>query len=99
MAGFIDLAVEPSYVHSFAGVVFFNEPQGTTPVQPSAGTITFTVVLEVQRHASQPVLDNVLQANTVDQVDWAGNTLSVKATFSGIIGATHARLIVAGNSA
>lgn len=97
-SGQIDLELDPSFVHSFAGVVFFNDVDGVTPVQPTAGTVTFTVVLDVQPHTLQAVPNNVLQADTPDQVDWAGNTLSVRATFGGIVGATHAKLIVAGNS-
>lgn len=98
-AGQIDLAIDNSRPHNFAGVVFFNDASGVTPVQPSAGTITYTVQLVVQPHAFQAPPDNVINANTVDQVDWAGNTEIVRATFAGIVGATHARLIWAGNSA
>ena len=97
-AGQIDMNVNPSYVHSFAGVVFYDDAEGQTPVQPTAGTSTFNVMLEVQPQAYQEVPNNVLNADTPDQVDWAGNTLSVRAVFSGIAGATYAMLVVAGNS-
>lgn len=97
--GSIEQIIDQSRVHNFAGVVFFNDADGETPVQPTAGTITFTVKLVVQPHSYQPTPSNVINADGVDQVSWAANTISILATFSGIVGATHAKLIWAGNSA
>ena len=98
-AGPIDLKIDISRVHHFAGVVFFNDAEGATPVTPTAGTITYTVQLVVQPQGFQAPQENVLNAADVCQVNWAGNTEVVRATFAGIVGATHARLIWAGNSA
>ena len=54
-AGSITLTTGQSRVHNFAGVVFFNDADGATPVQPSAGTITFTAKIVVQPHAFQDI--------------------------------------------
>ena len=95
----IDLDVDPTFVHSFAGVVFSNDIGGDPIVQPSAGTITLQIITVLQPHAFQEFPSNILQADSPDQTDWASNTLSVRATIAGIVGATHVRLIWAGNSA
>ena len=97
--GSITLSIGQSRVHNFAGIVFFNEAEGITPVQPSSGTITFTVKLVVQPHDFQDVPSNEINATAVDQVSWAANTTTVKATFDSIVGATHAKMIWSGNSA
>lgn len=98
--GLIDLNIDPSRVHHFAGVVFYNDADGKTPVQPSAGTATFQVILTVQPQALQDISNNVLDDLTEPcQVNWAGNTEAIRVTFDSITGATHARLIWAGNSA
>lgn len=94
----IGLELDPSFVHNFAGVTFYNDSDGVTPVQPSAGTVTFTIKTSVQSHAFQTIPNNILQANVPGQVDWASNSEFVLATLSGIVGATHARLFWAGNS-
>ena len=95
----IDLDVDPTFVHSFVGAVFSNDIGGDPIVQPSAGSITLQIVTVLQPHAFQEFPSNILQADAPDQTDWASNTLSVRATITGIVGATHARLIWAGNSA
>lgn len=96
----LDLDIDNSRVHNFAGVVFYSDADGTTEVQPSAGTATFVVRLVVQPQAFQAVPNNVLSDLTVPcQVDWAGNTHTVRVTLADVAGATHCRLIVAGNSA
>lgn len=98
-AGSITLAIGESRVHHFAGIVFYNEEEGTTPVQPSAGTITFTIKTIVQPHGFQAITDGTISATAPNQVDWAGNTIEVLATFTNVVGATHARMIWSGNSA
>lgn len=96
----IDLNVEPSFVHNYAGVVFYSDAEGTTVATPSAGTATFTCQVVVQPQGFQAVPDNALDVTTLpDQVDWAGNTEVVRVTFTGVTGASYAKLIVAGNSA
>ena len=94
----ITLDLITSFVHNFAGVVFFDSPDFTNPVQPSAGTTTFDIITSTQPHAFQSPPNDVINADTVDSVNWAGNTLTVRATFAGIVGATHAILYYNGNS-
>ena len=96
----LDELTDRSRVHNFAGVVFYSDAEGTTAVQPSAGTATFTVRLVVQPQAFQSFPRNVIDDLSVPcQVNLAANTEEVRATLAGIVGATHARLIWAGNSA
>jgi len=98
-AGPLELAIDPSYVHNFAGLLFFNDAEGATPVQPSAGSATFTVALSVQPHVFQAVPDNALDVSVSDQVDWAGNTDRIMVTHADVVGATYWQLIWCGNSA
>lgn len=95
----IDIDVDPTFVHSFAGIVFSNDSGGEPIVQPTAGTITLQILTVLQPHVFQSFPSNILQADVADQTDWASNTLTVRAIIAGIVGATHARLIWAGNSA
>ncbi len=96
----LELDIDHSRVHNFAGVVFYSDAEGTTAVQPSAGTATYEVKLVVQPQAFQSTPNNVLTDLTVPcQINWAGNTEAVQVTLDSVVGATHARLITAGNSA
>lgn len=96
--GFVEVSIKRFEVHNFAGLSFFTDPLGQNPVQPSAGTATITVKTSVQPQGFQPIPNNVIDVTQLGQVDWAANTIAVRADFSGIIGATHARLLVSGNS-
>lgn len=98
-AGTIEFDINNSRVHNFAGVVFFNDPQGSVFVTPTAGMATFTVKLVVQPQAFQAIPNNVLDVTVACQVNWAGNTLSVQVDLTGVTGVSHARLITATNSA
>lgn len=94
----IDLPFDSSYRHSFAGVEFYSDAGGTTPVTAGAGTITFTLVLPVMPNTQQPFTDNLINAIDDATVNWAANAISVRATVAGITGSpTHARLRVSGN--
>jgi len=96
-AGSITLPVDRSYPHNFAGIIFFNDSGGVTPVTPSAGSTTFTIKTVNQSQGFQNIAAGTVAADAPNQVDWAGNTLEVLATFAGIVGATHARLVSTGN--
>lgn len=98
-AGPIELSVDPSFVHSFAGLLFFDDPNLETPVQPSTGSATFLIRSVVQPHVFQIIPSNVIQVSAPAQVDWSSNTEVVQVTPTGIVGATHWQLIWAGNSA
>lgn len=98
-AATIDVPLDPSRPHSFAGAVFFNDATGETPVQPTDGKIVYTVQLTVQPHVFQDIPDNEVDATSPGQVDWAGNTDVVRADVQSVVGATHVRIIVVGNSA
>lgn len=99
-AATVDLLIDHSRVHNFAGVVFFSDAAGATAVQPSAGTATFLLRLVVQPQAFQPFPRNLLDDLTEPcQVNWAANTEDVRVTLAGIVGAAFFRLIWAGNSA
>lgn len=94
----INLPFDPSYRHSFAGVEFYSDADGDTPVAASAGTITYTLTLPVMPNDQQSFTNNVSNAVNADTVNWAANVLSVRATIAGITGSpTHARLRVSGN--
>lgn len=96
-SGSITLQIDENYPHNFAGVVFYNDAGGVTPVTPSAGTVEFTVKTVNQPQGFQAILNGTVDANAPNQVSWDGNALEVLATFTGVTGATHARLYYTGN--
>ncbi len=83
--------------HCFAGVQFFSDAEGITPAIPSAGT----VLIEIQTVNSTPifenVIDNVITASATTTVNWGANTQSLRATPTGITGATHYKLVLTFN--
>lgn len=102
----VTLNLDPSYRHWFAGLLFLKAgtspgadvPEGFEPVQPTAGTAVFTVGSLVQPTFFQDFTGNSISVDTVDQVSWASNVTSVKATISGVTGeATHVQVITVGN--
>lgn len=95
----VDVVVDPSYPHCFAGVVFYSDAEGATQVTPSGGTVTITVETYVQPGFFQTVTNGTYAVTAAGQVDWAANTTRVRATIASITGATHYRLITACNSA
>lgn len=99
--GEILLTVDQNYVHNYAGVIFYNSSSGTVPLDPSGltGSTTFTVKTLAQPQGYQTLPANIVAANALGQVNWAANTLEVKAVFAALTGATHARLVFIGNGA
>lgn len=83
--------------HCFAGIQFFNDAAGTVVATPTAGTI----LIEIRTVNTTPVFETI-PANTVDAtapatISWAANTQAVRATPTGVVGATHYKLIVTCN--
>lgn len=94
----IDLLIDPAYRHSFAGVEFYSDAEGATPVTASAGVILYTLTLSVMPNNQQQFLNNSVNAADNDTVNWGANVISVRATISAITGTpTHAKLRVCGN--
>ncbi len=98
-AGEINLKMPANTVHNFAGVIYFNDASGDTPLAPATltGTATITIKTSNQSHGFQSVTNGALDASTFAQANWSANSLEVKATFAAITGATHAKLIVSSN--
>jgi hypothetical protein len=98
-AGSITVAMTTRSVHNFAGVVFYNDASGDTPLDPSGltGTTDVSVKTTVQPHGFQVAVNPTLNAAIFDQANWAANTTEVKGEFTSITGATHAKLIVTSN--
>ncbi len=99
VSGDILLPISFPNPHSFAGVIYYANSNGDTPLDPSGlgGTATITIRTTNQPHGFQDTVDNVLQANSFAQTSWDGNASEVKCVFAAITGATHARLIVTSN--
>jgi len=88
----LEIELDPSYRHSFAGVEFYSDAEGTTPVTPSGGTVTFELKTPLQPNAFQSFTLNAISAASADQVNWGTNALAVRATLSSVVGAAYARL-------
>lgn len=96
-AGDLTFDIDSNYSHNFAGLVYFNDANGDTPVTPSAGSATLTIKTANQPQGFQSIAAGALDATTISQADWDGNSLQANFSFSGITGATHVRAIVTGN--
>lgn len=98
-AGEITLKMRADSVHNFAGVIYFNDAGGVTPLVPGTltGTGTITIKTSNQSHGFQSITNGALDASTFTQADWSANSLEVKVTFAAITGATHAKLVVSSN--
>ena len=99
VASDITLPVNPDNAHSFAGVEFYNDANGDTPLDPSTltGTATITVKTVNQPIAFQEVSNGTLDISTAIIASWDANATAVKATLAAVTGATHYRLIVSTN--
>ncbi len=96
-AGSITLDIDKNYPHNFAGVVFYNDAEGATPVTPSGGNVIYTIKTVNQPQGFQAITGGTVLATAENQVDWSGNSLQVLATFDSVTGATHARVFYTGN--
>lgn len=98
----IILELSTGFVHNFVGVVYYASVDGLPALQPialSAGQAEITVMTMCQPHGYQSISGGILLATEFAQADWHGNSMKVKAVFTGVQGATHARLFVTGNGA
>ena len=95
----IILDVSSQLAHYFGGVLFYNDAEGATLLDPATltGTATVTAKTINSSFGFQEVNNGILDVSVIDQSDWAGNTLQVRAAFSAITGATHAKLIITAN--
>lgn len=89
--------IDPARPHCFVGIRFFDDAAGTIMATPTAGT----VLVEVQTINSYPDFQDVI-SNEIDvtgqcTIDWGANTKAVRATPTGITGATHYQMFVTGN--
>lgn len=82
------------YPKCFASVDFFNS--GGVRVSPSAGTVTITVKTKNTAEFVS-VANNAIDATALTVPDWFGNTVAVRATPSGIVGAVNYRLVASCN--
>lgn len=94
----IDLdKIDAVKAHCFVGAQFFADANGDAPATPGAGTVT----IEILSINNDPVFESppsdVIQAANPTTLDWAANTIRVKATPNGITVATHYRIVVTAN--
>lgn len=101
-AATIELTLPVERTHWFAAVEFYSEGTGTTVVQPTSGTSTFTTKTPVLPSKDEATADNVVNyANEANrQVSWQSNSNSIKVVCASIAGngATHVRLRAMGNA-
>jgi hypothetical protein len=93
----IIIDVSYQYRHWFAGVIPYDDAQGSNILQPSAGKYTFSILTPMQPNGYQSFQNNVLRANTPSQVNWASNTDKVKVVISDISTTLYLKLMVFGN--
>ena len=90
---------DPRRTHCFAGVALFNDADGDTVATPTAGSVAVAALTNVNPQAYEAASGSpidVIVANR-KQVSLAANPLKVRATPTGIAGATHYRLFAACN--
>lgn len=95
-----DLIIDtnPSYPHTFIGVIYFNDADGLTPVTPSSGTAVITIKTINQPQGFQEIPNGTLKAKDTVQTDWSANTQQVKIEFQNIVGALYAQVVLSGNT-
>lgn len=97
-AAVLEVDFDVNYRHSFAGVEFFDDAEGTSPVPATGGTVSFTLNVPVLPNDPQSFVNSNVNAVDAEVVSWAANTTKVTATLTGITGtATHACLRASGN--
>ena len=92
----INLTLDWDFAHAFAGIDFFSDAELTTPVEPTAGTVTLTA-LTIVCEKFQDLQNGVIDATDRKVIDFACNVVTLKAVPTGIVGATHYRLKVSTN--
>lgn len=97
VASAVDVSLQfPSDTHCFIGVDYFSDELLTTSATPTAGTITFTVQT-VNSDQFVPITNGTLNADTPEIKSFAANPRVVRATPTGIVGATHYKVTVTAN--
>ncbi len=82
--------------HCFIGVQFFSDSDGLIPAVPTIGTVFIQVkTLNTQVFEDPPA--NIIEASAITTVSWAANTVSVRATPSGVDVATYYKVVVTCN--
>lgn len=82
--------------HYFASVRFFSDANGT-PTTPSGGTVVIVAKTHNNPDFYESITNGTIAATAPVTVSWAANTLDVKASPSGLTGATHMQLVVTSN--
>ncbi|MEE9367032.1 MAG: hypothetical protein V3W44_10120 [Dehalococcoidales bacterium] len=94
----IDLdQIDTTKPHCFAGLQFFADSEGAVEATPGAGTVVITVQLINAVPVFEAITNGIIDVTNYGTVSWAGNTVRVLATPSGLTVATHYRLIVTCN--
>ena len=86
--------INPSKPHGQAGLEFYSDSGGTTPVIPTAGTVAIGVKTVNTPQVFEAVTGGTITASTPTTVNFSGSTIAVQAVPTGITGATHYRLTV-----
>ena len=82
--------------HCFAGVQFFSDSAGATPIVPSAGIVTIEIKT-INTNLFEPVLGGIIDVRSPTTVSWAANTKEIKAIPSGITVVAYYKLVVTYN--
>lgn len=85
--------------HCFAGIECFNDANGDTAATPTAGSVKVEATSWVNPQALEEASGSPISVVIAEreQVSLAANPTLVKATPTGITGATHYRLLFTGN--
>lgn len=90
--------VATNRAHCFVACRFFSDSGGETQVTPSAGSVAITIETDNNEGIFEAPSDNSITANDPKTKSWSANTKRVRATPSGITGATHYELRVTCNA-
>ena len=96
-AATLTLDVDPSYRHSFAAVEYYDDAGGTSVVDPTAGTETYTLITPLLPTKEIVFADNVVNSADDCLVSWAANIVTIKVVLASVDVATHVRLRFMGN--
>lgn len=97
----IVMPVSAAHMHMFCGVVYCSDKEGKSfvPATSLSGQASISIVTLNQPQGYQSISFPILLANKLMQAGWSSNTRTVRVLFSDVQGASHAKLIITGNSA
>tara|TARA_R110000851_G_scaffold193852_1_gene344642 strand:- start:92 stop:427 length:336 start_codon:yes stop_codon:yes gene_type:complete len=90
---FISSSIAAYWERSYISITFYSDAAFTTPVTPSAGVVTITATDDGFNYGTITSGTVDVSIERYDRPNMSGRLRNIKATLSGVTGATHFRVI------